>query len=234
MAPRYHEPPEADIRHNPTSGIGDFRAGAGLTGTLLHLTTRRDLPDVRHSFPPNSADATRGLGWRVKFNPWPVCRCLLLAVGCTTPLVMSAGFKPGFGWPEITTPFYRAVSANDASERAAHWRRAGLRVEGYRDSGSMRPFLSGGRELLAMEACDRLTPLEPGLLVQFDRGDKPAVLHYIAVVSADGQHVYMSGVGNPRSDGWFDRSAVHYVVREIITSPTPTAMPPGLAAAASR
>jgi hypothetical protein len=130
-----------------------------------------------------------------------------------------AGYKPGPGWPEVSTPFYRASSLTQALLRFSEWQQQNLVIRGYRDTGSMHPVLEGGREVMAMERCAKDTPLEPGQMVEFNRGDLPAVLHYIADVSHDGEYLYLSGVNSRYSDGWFHRSAVAYVVREIIVTP---------------
>lgn len=146
-------------------------------------------------------------------RPW----YFLLLLGI--PLAGFAGYKPGAGWPELSTPFFRATTPVQAGERVAHWKRQpGFVVSGYRDTGSMRPFLQGGRELLVMESCRPQTLLAAGQLVQFNRGDTAAVLHYIAAISRDGSHVYMSGVNCRQSDGWVSRNRVMFVVREIITA----------------
>lgn len=146
---------------------------------------------------------------------------LLLLTLCL-PLAAQAGFKPSRGWPEVSTPFYHAATSAQASARVVVWsKQAGHAIRGYRDTGSMTPVLRGGRELLVMETCRADTPLALGQMVVFNRGDLPAVLHYIAAVSRDGRHLYLSGVGNRYSDGWFHRDTVAFVVREIITSPDP-------------
>lgn len=146
---------------------------------------------------------------------------LLLLAFCL-PLAARAGFKPGPGWPEVSTPFYHAATPAQAAARSAVWRRQpGHSIQGYRDTGSMRPVLHGGRELLAMEACHPDTPLARGQMVVYNRGDLPAVLHYIAALSRDGRHLYLSGVGSRYSDGWFHRDTVAFVLREIITLPAP-------------
>lgn len=160
-------------------------------------------------------------------------RLLLLAL--CAPLVVSAGYKPGAGWPEITTPFFHAGTPALASARITQWRlQAGFRVNGYRNTGSMRPFLRDRGEMLVMESCRPDMPLVTGLLVEFDRGDYPAVLHYIAAVSGDGRQLYLSGVNNRHSDGWFPRSAVKFIVREIITLPSPAPPRRILASAAAK
>jgi hypothetical protein len=147
-------------------------------------------------------------------------KCLLLLFALGLPLTMSAGFRPGPGWPEVSTPFHHASTQAQVELRLAAWRQQpGCIISNYRDTGSMRPVLSGGRELLVMEVCRPETPLETGQIVQFNRGDSPATLHYIADISADGQRLYLSGVHNRYSDGWFSRNTVAYVVREIITVP---------------
>jgi hypothetical protein len=130
-----------------------------------------------------------------------------------------ANYKPGPGWPEVSTPRYHAASSTQLGLRLATWRELNLVLQGYQDTGSMRPVLKGGREIMAMERCRPDTPLGRGQMVQFNRGDKPAVLHYIADISRDGKSLYLSGVNNRYSDGWFPRTAVAYVVREIIVPP---------------
>jgi hypothetical protein len=146
-------------------------------------------------------------------------KCLALLLALSLPSLSHAGYKPGPGWPEVSTPYFRAETPAEAAARLASWRAQNLVIRGYRDTGSMRPVLKGGREVMAMERCTPDTPLEPGQMVEFNRGDLPAVLHYIADVSRDGKHLYISGVNNRRSDGWFHRDTVAYVVREIITTP---------------
>jgi hypothetical protein len=145
-------------------------------------------------------------------------KCLALLLALSSPSLAQAGYKPGPGWPEVTTPFYRAESPAEAAERLASWRAQNLVIRGYRDTGSMHPVLKGGREVMAMERCNADTPLAPGQMVEFNRGDLPAVFHYIADVSRDGKHLYISGLNNRYSDGWFHRDSVAYVVREIITT----------------
>lgn len=146
----------------------------------------------------------------------------LLLLALCFPLAVQAGYKPGRSWPEVTTPFYHAADSKQAAARFVIWReQAGHSIRGYRDTGSMRPVLRGGRELMAMEACYADTPLARGQMVVFNRGDLPAVLHYIAAISRDGQHLYLSGVSSRHSDGWFHRDTVAFVVREVITTPEP-------------
>lgn len=170
-------------------------------------------------------DALRYSGGVIKLFTAPgwsrkLALLLLLCIG--PPAVTRAGYKPGAGWPEVSTPFFHAATPAQAGARITHWRlQAGIRVGGYRDSGSMRPLLHDTGEMLVMETCRPETPLEPGLLVVFNRGDCPAVLHYIAAMSGDGRSLYLSGVNCRYSDGWFPRSRVAFVVREIITSPPP-------------
>jgi hypothetical protein len=79
--------------------------------------------------------------------------------------------------------------------------------------------------VMALERCRPNTPLVRGQMVQFNRGDLPAVLHYIADISRDGKSLYLSGVNNRYSDGWFPRTAVAYVVREIIVPPDAPSIP---------
>jgi hypothetical protein len=150
--------------------------------------------------------------------PTPPKWLSLLLILSLVPFV-HAGYKPGPGWPEVSTPFYHAPSPSDVTARLAVWREHNLEIQGYRDTGSMHPVLKGGREVLAMERCRPDTPLTRGQMVAFNRGDLPAVLHYIANISRDGQYLYLSGVNNRRSDGWFPRTAVAYVVREVIVPP---------------
>lgn len=159
-------------------------------------------------------------------NPPRAGRLLLLLAILWLPAGARAAYKPGWGWPEVTTPFFRAASADEQLRRVEYWRgQADCIVQRYRDSGSMRPVLIGSQLRLAMESCRPHTVLRPGMLVQFDRGDYAAVLHYVADVSADGRHVYLSGVNNRRSDGWVARNRVGFVVREVITVPVLPAAP---------
>lgn len=144
----------------------------------------------------------------------------LLLVLAAAPGPTQAGYRPGWAWPAVSTPFFHAATTAQAEARATHWRgQRNMIVSGYRDTGSMRPVLRGGRELLALEYCRPLTPLIVGMIVQFVRDDHPAVLHYIAAVSGEGTHVHLSGVNCRWSDGWFPRERVTFVVREIITVP---------------
>lgn len=151
-------------------------------------------------------------------GPGKLVLLFLLCVGI--PAVGSAGYKPGKGWPEVSTLFFHAATPIQAEARVAHWHnQPGCVISTYHDTGSMHPVLQGGRELLAMELCQPQTLLAPGMMVQFNRGDLPAVLHYIAAISPDGRKLYLSGVNCRYSDGWFPRSRVKFVVREIITAP---------------
>lgn len=146
----------------------------------------------------------------------------MLLLALSIPVAAMAGYKPGPGWPEVSTPFYHAATPTQAASRLAHWQSlSDHSIRRYRDTGSMRPVLRGGREMLVMQTCRANTPLTQGQIVQFNRGDHPAALHYIADISPDGQHVYMSGVNNRHSDGWFHRNTIAYVLREIITTPEP-------------
>ena len=143
---------------------------------------------------------------------------LFLAVALAAPALALAGFKPGGGWPEVATPFFHAATQPESDARCQQWcKTPGFCVQCYRDTGSMHPVLVGGRELLVMEIFRPLMPLAVGQIVLYDRGDHPAVLHYIAAISRDGTHVYLSGVNNRCSDGWFSRNKIAWVVREIIT-----------------
>ncbi len=141
-----------------------------------------------------------------------------LALACFTP-TSHAGYKPGFGWPEVSTPYFHAPTHAEAAARFANWRLQSHVIRGYRDTGSMHPVLQGGREVMAMEPCRPDTPLRRGQMVEFNRGDVPAVLHYIADISRNGQYLYLSGVSSRYSDGWFHRDTVAYVVKEIIVVP---------------
>lgn len=158
-----------------------------------------------------------------------------MLAGLCLPSLGLAGYKPGLGWPEVITPFFHAASPGEQALRIAHWKlQPGCVVGSYRDTGSMRPVLLGSQLRLALESCQPHTVLRPGMLVQFNRGDHAAVLHYIADVSADGRDVYLSGVSNRRSDGWFSRNRVRFVVREVITVPLLPAAPTTLLTAQAR
>jgi hypothetical protein len=156
----------------------------------------------------------------------PGLRVLGAVLALAGPAARGGGFKPGPGWPEVATPFFHAANPPDGAARIRRWREIpGCSVQGYRDSGSMHPVLQGGRELLALERCRAGTPLAPGQVVLYDRGDVRAVVHYIAAISRNGKQVYLTGVNCRNSDGWFSRDRIAWVVREIITLPDPRAGP---------
>lgn len=147
---------------------------------------------------------------------------LLFALALAAPSLALAGFKPGLGWPEVVVPFFHATTQSQGDARCEKWRATGgCTIQTYRDTGSMHPVLQGGRELLVMEFCGPLLPLAVGQIVLYDRGDNPRVLHYIAAISRDGTQVFLSGVNNRSSDGWFSRKKIAWVVREIITVQEP-------------
>ena len=150
----------------------------------------------------------------------------ILTLLVVAPALALAGYKPGPGWPEVVTPFFHAATQLEGDARIRLWRQTpGFGVQGYRDSGSMHPVLQGGREKLALERYRPLMPLTVGQIVLYDRGDVPAVVHYIAAISADGTQVYLSGINCKNSDGWFSRKKIAWLVREIITLPEPGAIP---------
>lgn len=88
----------------------------------------------------------------------------------------------------------------------------------------MLPYIHGEfREWLLDEAYTDQS-LSAGLVVVFDRGDNDGPYpcrHMIAAVR--GEYVYLSGTNNRRSDGWFHRSKITRILREVVTTP---ALPP--------
>jgi hypothetical protein len=163
--------------------------------------------------------------------PGSLSAALLLILGGATPVF--AGFKPGPSWPEVVTPFFHAASLAEGAARAGEWKsRPGFAIQGYRDTKSMWPVLKGGKEQLALERLQPHSPLAVGQIVLFNRGDR-MVVHYIAALSRDGTEAYLTGVNCRNSDGWFSRSRIVWIVREIITAPAPGTKAPPVSVAAS-
>jgi hypothetical protein len=62
-------------------------------------------------------------------------------------------------------------------------------------------------------------PIRRGMLVRFDRGDLPNVMHRVEDVTAT--HFFASGTNVPRSDGWFPLSAISHICAGILFSDSP-------------
>ena len=58
------------------------------------------------------------------------------------------------------------------------------------------------------------TPLYRGDVVRFNRGDTDNVLH--EVMDATPTHVFISGINNSRSDGWFPRTTISMQMAGIL------------------
>lgn len=139
---------------------------------------------------------------------------IVLLAGCQSHPLASA-------WPKPVLTYTHAATAQQAASRIAAWRaetpgnyssRAAL-------TGSMRPYIHGGpREFLLIEPMSSAIVLQPGHVVGFLRdADTPRCLHMVAAVR--GEHVYLSGTNNRWSDGWYHRSAIHSILREVVTLP---------------
>lgn len=105
------------------------------------------------------------------------------------------------GWPKPTPPVRHVAQLPAFSNVSAK-------------TNSMAPYIVGGTDyLLLIDYTNQ--PLAPGMVVVFDRGDAPRTVHMIAEVYGD--YVYMSGLNNRRSDGWFHRSKVRQIVTAVLT-----------------
>ena len=119
-----------------------------------------------------------------------------------------------------TAPAMPAVERLSSARAAAvsHAWSGPLRVLGIAgNTGSMRPYITGGETLL----CDVYygQPILRGDLLVFDRGDHPRVLHEATAVNP--RAVYMSGLNNRYSDGWFPNHKVRLIVRRVIRVQAP-------------
>lgn len=87
-------------------------------------------------------------------------------------------------------------------------------------TGSMLPLIGETDTPLAFKPTGK-TVYRPGMIVRFDRGDCPRVLHMIDAVSSDNQFVHLTGINNLYSDGWFNRSKIDAVVVRVISARDP-------------
>lgn len=131
----------------------------------------------------------------------------VLSLGCST---LSRS------WPRPETPYFHAATPAQAQARVSYWLSKGYDVQRVRGTGSMLPWLTGG-ELVALEPYgDQL--LHPGMVLTFYRGtDAPNVIHLLADIND--RSVYMTGLANRYSDGWFPKRQIHSIAREIIKMP---------------
>jgi hypothetical protein len=83
------------------------------------------------------------------------------------------------------------------------------------DTHSMEPVIYGGDVALGWVARPD-ERYQVGMLVIYDRGDAPNVLHEVEAVSGDGKSVFMAGIHNDRSDGWFPVSKVKYIIGRVV------------------
>lgn len=82
-------------------------------------------------------------------------------------------------------------------------------------TSSMVP-LADSHSILLHEVYTPGMEIRVGDWVSFDRGDKDNVTHRVEDVTET--HVYVSGVNNRHSDGWFPKTAIHTRVAGILFS----------------
>jgi hypothetical protein len=143
----------------------------------------------------------------------------MIIVGRIFLIVATLGAAGCNTWPKPTLAYTHAATAKQADERAAEWRELNRGFISYASlTGSMKPYIHGGyREMLLLEPYAG-QPLVVGNVVSFDRDPKtPRCLHMIAAVRGD--YVYLSGTNNRWSDGWYHRSRISAILREIVTVP---------------
>lgn len=142
-------------------------------------------------------------------------------------LALSACVAPAdLGWPKPELDYYHASTAANAEREAVDWVRAApghVRSRLRDGSRSMWPAIVGGDLLLGEAYTGQL--LHPGLVVSFDRPaypgapHEPRCLHVIASISGDGRSVYMSGINNRNSDGWYPVVRINFILRRVVTQP---------------
>lgn len=77
-------------------------------------------------------------------------------------------------------------------------------------TGSMRPLIND-YDIVVLGPVDEI---KIGDILVFDRGDYPNVIH--AVAELNSESIYMSGINNRISDGWFDKKKVKWKCYYII------------------
>ena len=113
-------------------------------------------------------------------------------------------------WPTPELTVYRVETEPVAIYLASvEANRNGWRISKVTPTGSMKPLLNGGEYVVGEPYTGQ--GLHVGMVVIFDRGDTPRVLHMIAVIRGD--MVYMSGINNRYSDGWFPKSRILEIAR---------------------
>lgn len=136
----------------------------------------------------------------------------LLLTGCASSVTAA--------WPKPALTYTHAATAKQASARVTDWQASGpgRRFGDAALTGSMLPYIHGGpREILLLEEYAG-QPIALGHVVSFARDAKtPRCLHMVAAIRGD--MLYLSGTNNRHSDGWYHRSAVAFILREIVTLP---------------
>lgn len=127
------------------------------------------------------------------------------------------------GWPKPKITYYNCATRAQLEDHIHTMRQVNeaLFVSHATLTGSMLPWIRGGeeREFLVLERYSK-QKLTRGLVVSFKRDEKtPRCLHMIADISADGEWIYLTGVNNRYSDGWFNRSKVSAILIEVVTLP---------------
>lgn len=111
-------------------------------------------------------------------------------------------------------PHRELVDLPGQTQLLAEWTTQADHEVGWADyTGSMEPLIKGWDTLL-LERATPQTVYRPGMVVVFDRGDRPAVLHMVYGVKGD--ELIMIGANCPRTDGWFHRNKVAFVCRRVL------------------
>lgn len=123
-------------------------------------------------------------------------------------------------WPTPVITYTHAATPAQAHARAVEWVRSqpGRSWSPAATTGSMRPHIVGGPREYLLDEVYTEQPLSLGHLVVFHRDTTtPRCLHMIAALRGD--WFYISGTNNRWSDGWFHRSTISHIVREVVTLP---------------
>ncbi len=132
-------------------------------------------------------------------------------------LLLLSALSAFAAWPKPQITYFNAATRLQVEEHVAQWRR--IHETGFVSHSvgvSMRPWLlSSPNEWQLMERYHG-QPLTPGMVIRFRRdAATPHCLHMIAAVSRSGW-LYLSGLNNSRSDGWFAPSDVEAVLLEVV------------------
>ena len=112
--------------------------------------------------------------------------------------------------PATSSPVTMASAVVDAQNWAA--RSPGRRYSVPSATSSMAPRITSKCVVLLEPYAG--TPLYRGDVLRFNRGDTDNVLH--EVMDATPTHVFISGLNNSRSDGWFPRSTISMQLAGIL------------------